>query len=197
MALSFINKLGPMKPLWLAAWRWDAQNKKKRFDKLLNPGSHVLDIGSGYGLVTQVLASDGHRTLAVDVADQSVLPTQKPIVYNGRELPFLDHIFDYGLLLTVLHHTSEPEKVLAEAARVCEKVIVIEDVFQNTVQEKLTHWADSFFNFEFKGHPHSNKNREGWKKACQALGLQLEVIRSDRFLLFFRQETYLIQKACA
>lgn len=195
MALSFINHLGPVKPLWLAAWRWDALNKKKRFDALLNPGSHVLDIGSGYGMVTDVLAAEGHRTLAVDVADQSVLPHQKPVVYNGRELPFLDRIFDYGLLLTVLHHTPQPEQVLAEAARVCKKVIVIEDVFQNTIQEKLTHWADSFFNFEFKGHPHSNKNRAGWEKACENLGLKLEVIRSDRFLLFFRQETYLIQKA--
>ncbi len=197
MALSFINKLGPIKPIWLAAWRWDALNKKKRFDSLLSPGSHVLDIGSGYGMVTDVLTAEGHRTLAVDVADQSVLPRQKPVVYNGRELPFCDCIFDFGLLLTVLHHTPEPEQVLAEAARVCKKVIVIEDVFQNTVQEKLTHWADSLFNFEFKGHPHSNKNRLGWEKACRDLGLELKVVRSDRFLLFFRQETYLIQKASA
>ena len=195
MALSFIDKLGPIKPLWLAAWRWDALNKKKRFDKLLNPGSHVLDIGSGYGLVTQVLAAEGHRTLAVDVADQSVLPAHKPIVYNGQNLPFLDGIFDYGLLLTVLHHTPEPEQVLAEAARVCDKVIVIEDVFQNSLQEKLTHWADSFFNFEFRGHPHSNKTRKGWRQACEALGLHMEVVRSDRFLIFFRQETYLISRA--
>ena len=195
MALNFIHNLGPVKSLILAAWRWDALNKKKRFEQVLNPNSHILDIGAGYGMVTQAMTADGHRTLAVDVSNQSVLPSTRPVIYNGRELPFMDQVFDYGLLLTVLHHTPEPEQVLAEAARVCQSVIVIEDVYRNPFQKRLTHFFDSLFNFEFKGHPHTNKDRKGWQQACEKLGLSLKVIKSDRFLLFFRQETYLIQKA--
>lgn len=195
MALNFIHKLGPLKSLFLAGWRWDARNKIKRFEHLLQPKAHLLDIGSGYGLVAEALIATGHRTIAIDVSDQSVNRTVKPIVYDGRVLPFMDQVFDTGLLLTVLHHTPEPEKVLMEAARVCKNVVVIEDVYRNSAQEKLTHWADSFFNFEYKGHPHSNKDRAGWIQACKALGLELQVIRSDRFLLFFRQETYLISRS--
>ncbi len=194
MGLSFIHKIGPLKIPLLAAWRWDARQKFGRIKLVLTSGAGILDIGSGYGTVTEVLRDNGFEVTAVDVEDQSVQPELKPLVYDGEALPFPSRSFNFSLLLTVLHHTPEPAKVLAEAARVGEKVLVIEDVYRNKLQQYLTYFTDSLLNFEFRGHPHSNKSRDGWKQCCETLGLEFEVIRSDRFLLFFRQETYLITK---
>lgn len=193
MGLNLINRLGPLRPLILSAWRWDAQNKYKRFQQVLNPGERIVDVGSGYGTVTQLLREKQFEVIPVDVNDQSYQPELSPVIYDGRSLPFKAQELDTALLLTVLHHTPNPEQVLAEAMRVSKKLIVIEDVYKNSLQKYLTFFADSFFNFEFRGHPHSNKTRKGWEQCCHQLGLRLKVIRSDRFLLFFRQETYLIQ----
>lgn len=192
MGLNLIQKLGPLKKPLLAAWRWDARGKFKRIERELKPGVTVLDIGSGYGTVVEVLRYHQFHVTAIDVADQSVSEDLKPIIYDGELLPFEPGAYDYALLLTVLHHTSDPAWVLAEAARVGRQVIVIEDVYTNPLQQYLTYFTDSLLNFEFRGHPHSNKTRSGWHKTCQSLGLTMELVRSDRFLLFFRQETYVI-----
>lgn len=194
MGLNLIHKLGPLKGPLLAAWQWDARQKFKRIKPVLTSGASVLDIGSGYGTVSDVLRKNGFAVTAVDVEDQSVRLDLKPLLYNGETLPFSSGSFSFSLLLTVLHHTPEPEKVLSEAARAGEKVLVIEDVYHNKLQQYLTYFTDSLLNFEFKGHPHSNQSRDGWRQICERLGLELELIRSDRFLLFFRQETYLITR---
>lgn len=194
MGLNLIHHLGQLKGPLFAAWRWDARQKFKRIKPVLTSGASVLDIGSGYGTVTDVLRKNGFAVTAIDVEDQSVRPELKPLLYDGETLPFSSGAFSFPLLLTVLHYTSEPEKVLSEAARVGEKVLVIEDVYHNKLQQYLTYFTDSLLNFEFKGHPHSNQSRDGWRQICERIGLELEVIRSDRFLLFFRQETYLITR---
>lgn len=194
MGLNLINKLGPLKALLLIGWRWDARQKFLRIQPVLTDGASILDIGSGYGTVTEVLRNNRFSVTAVDVADQAIEDGLKPIVYDGTNLPFASNSFDFALLLTVLHHCPKPEQVLSEAARVARKVIVIEDVYRNKLQQYLTWFTDSLLNFEFKGHPHSNKSRKEWSETCEALGLHFELIRSDRFFLFFRQETYLITK---
>ncbi len=192
MGLNLIHKLGPVKAPLLAAWRWDARQKFERIQPALKQGNTFIDIGSGYGTVTEVLREHDFEVSPVDVADQSVSKLLSPKVYDGLTIPYPDQSFDFSLLLTVLHHTPEPKRVLSEAARVGRKILVIEDVYKNKVQQYLTYFTDSLLNFEFIGHPHTNKSRKEWSSVCDELGLHLEVIRSDRFLLFFRQETYLI-----
>ena len=190
MGLNSIHFLGPFKRLILAGWHWDARQKFIRIKPALGTQDRVLDIGSGYGTVTQEMRGQGFQTTPVDVRDQAIHPELQPVLADGAQLPFANQEFDTALLLTVLHHTPQPEQVLAEAARVSTQVLVIEDVYRNKLQQYLTYFADSLFNFEFRGHPHTNKTRAGWMAACERLGLSLELLRSDRFLLFFRQETY-------
>lgn len=194
MGLNLIHKLGPLKGLLLTAWRWDAKQKFQRIQPVLTKGASILDIGSGYGTVTEVLKNNHFSVTVVDVADQSIRDDLKPTLYDGTTLPFANNSFDFALLLTVLHHCPKPEQMLSEAARVGRKVVVIEDVYRNRLQQYLTWFTDSLLNFEFKGHPHTNKSRQEWSETCEDLGLQFELIRSDRFLLFFRQETYIIFK---
>lgn len=192
MGLSVVRNLGFIKRIVYKGWYWDAKNKIKRIQPSLSGAERIVDIGSGYGTVTDLLRRKGYNVTAVDVQDHSIEDDLRPICYDGSTLPFDNNSFDTALLLTVLHHTPNPGAVIAEAARVSKQIIVIEDVYRNKVQQYLTYIADSLFNFEFSGHPHANNTREGWMTVCSALDLELSVMRSDRFLLLFRQETYLI-----
>ncbi|OEK03005.1 hypothetical protein BFP97_16400 [Roseivirga sp. 4D4] len=192
MGLSAIRRLGLIKRIIYKGWYWDAKNKIKRIQPLISKGETIADIGSGYGTVTDLLRKEGYDVTPVDVKDHSIKQDLKPICYDGTTLPFVDNSFDQSLLLTVLHHTPNPQAIISEVARVSNEIIIIEDVYRNKIQQYLTYFADSLFNFEFKGHPHTNNTREGWEAICRLLNLNLKVIRSDRFLLFFRQETYLV-----
>lgn len=194
MGLSAVRNLGLLKSIIYKGWYWDAKNKLGRIQPALMPSGKIMDIGSGYGTVTDLLRKAGHDITPVDVQDHSIRKDLKPICYDGISLPFDEDTFDQCLLLTVLHHTRNPEAVIAEAARVSREIIIIEDVYRNRIQQYLTYFFDSLFNLEFKGHPHTNNSREGWETICKNLGLELRLIRSDRFLLLFRQETYLVSR---
>ena len=161
MGLNSIHFLGPFKRLILAGWHWDARQKFIRIKPALGTQDRVLDIGSGYGTVTQEMRRQGFQTTPVDVRDQAIHPELQPVLADGAQLPFANQEFDTALLLTVLHHTPQPEQVLAEAARVSAQVLVIEDVYRNKLQQYLTYFADSLFNFEFKGAPSYEQNESG------------------------------------
>ncbi len=192
MGLSAIRSLGFLKTIIYKGWYWDAKHKIERIQPCLSRSGKILDIGSGYGTVTDLLRQDDYEVTPVDVENHAIKDALKPVCFDGKTLPFNDNNFHQALLLTVLHHTPKPVLIIAEAARVCQEIIIIEDVYRNSVQKYLTYFADSLFNLEFKGHPHTNNTRDGWAAICKSLNLELKVIRSDRFLLFFRQETYLV-----
>ncbi len=106
------------------------------------------------------------------------------------DIPFEDNSFDSVQLITMLHHTPDPEHLVREAKRVGKRVIVMEDIYSNQIQKYLTFAADSVNNREFIGHPHSNKTDKAWQALFQANGLRLKYAEYYQFLLFFRQVTY-------
>jgi len=137
---------------------------------------------------------EGHNLTPLDVVDQTLSSEVEPLIYNGKKLPFDDNSFNTALILTVLHHTSNPKEILSEAKRVADKIIIVEDIYSNPIQKYLTFIVDSIVNMEFAGHPHSNKSDTEWKTTFNKLGLKLKATRYDRFLLFFRQATYYLEK---
>lgn len=107
-------------------------------------------------------------------------------------MPYEDKTFDCALLITVLHHTPNPEEVIKEAKRVAKRVLIIEDTFSNALQEKITYFADSLVNMEFVGHPHTNKTDQGWKERFDSMGMSLDTSETWSFLLLFRQSLYFL-----
>jgi SAM-dependent methyltransferase len=83
---------------------------------LLPPG-RVLDLGCGVGHSFQLLAP--RTTIGVDI-DPGALAGQgrETHVADMRELPFAEGSFDSVLSVQSLEHVPDPERVLAEAARV-------------------------------------------------------------------------------
>ncbi len=159
------------------------------------PSGKCLDIGSGNGLVAQHISKNTDtQVTALDVGDFSILPEVKTVVYDGDKMPFPQGAFGAGLLLTVLHHTHSPEGVLEEATRVCERIIIIEDIYNNPIQQYATYAIDTLVNLGFSKMTYQNKSDREWKMTFQELGLQLIHSEQRRVLLFFRQGIYVLEK---
>lgn len=179
---NYLNKWGP---------KW-VHRKCDTFLPLLEKNDTILDVGSGGGLVMQHLRNSGFEVTGLDISDLSYAPETKPIVYDGVKMPFQDNAFDVALLLTVLHHTPVPETVLKETARVAKKVIIIEDIYSNKIQQYLTYWMDGFINWKFSPCPRTNKTDEGWMNTFSALQLTTKTAVYKKILIFFQQATYFI-----
>jgi len=94
---------------------------------LFDPSWVVGDLGCGTGQVTEALAPFVGRVVAVDTSGQMLeaararlgqFPNVETRSGTLERLPVADGDLDVGLLVLVLHHTADPSRVLAEAARV-------------------------------------------------------------------------------
>lgn len=167
--------------------------KLGRISRHLRPGESVLDLGSGHGGLCLALREQGLEVHPVDVVDHSFFPEVKPTLYDGKVLPFADGQFDVTLLVTVLHHTPDPDAVLREAKRVTRgRIVVMEDIYSNTLQKHLTYFTDSLVNLEFEGHPHTNRTDAEWLATFERLGLRVVYREDFRTLGLFRQVVYVV-----
>jgi SAM-dependent methyltransferase len=178
--------------------------QQRRADELLapfvahlRPGDRILDIGSGEGLLADALLRRGFNVSLVDVVDKSMLPHLQPTVFDGITLPYPDDAFDVALLITVLHHIPDPERSLREASRVARRVIVMEDVYQTEAERRMTVLADSWVNWEWRGHPHSNRSDAEWRATFGRLGLRVADAGEEIHTLWpwrFRHATYVLER---
>lgn len=174
---------------------WRARMKLRRLPVSFKAGESVLDIGTGNGAVAHLLNLRDIQLLAVDVRNKSAFEDIRPELYDGRRLPFASDQFDTTLLLTVLHHVSDPVQVLKEAVRTTRsRLIIIEDVYAHRLQRALTLSADSIVNWEFASHPHSNRTEEAWERLFGEQGLKVTYKRVHRPLGIFRQAVYVLHK---
>ncbi|HEX2898531.1 MAG TPA: class I SAM-dependent methyltransferase, partial [Bacteroidia bacterium] len=168
--------------------------KQARIAKHLQKGDRVLDIGTGNGGLCRALRQDGFDIHPLDVANLSYFPEVEPELYDGKTFPFPDKEFDASLLITMLHHTPEPEKIIREAQRVTKgRLVIMEDIYRNSFQKYLTYFTDSLVNLEFEGHPHTNKNDVQWLALFKNMDLQLVYREEFRTLVFFTQVIYVVE----
>ncbi len=154
----------------------------------------ILDIGTGNGALALLLEKEGKKITGLDIKNKSAFPSIVPLIYDGQLFPFEDNAFEVVQLITMLHHTPEPELLIREAKRVGQQIIIMEDIYDNSIQKYFTFFADSLNNLEFSGHPHSNKTDAAWKKIFEESHLELKEVAYYDFLFFFRQVTYVLEK---
>ena len=193
MSLKALQRARFLKRLVFNIWLWDARQKFQRIAGYLQKSDKILDVGCGPGSTCLLLKNHGYDVAPLDIRNLSLAPEIRPLIYGGKTMPFVNDAFDVALILTVLHHTPDPRAVLLEAKRVAQRIIVIEDIYTNRVQQYLTYLMDSLVNLEFFGHPHSNKSDPEWKKLFSELELKLKEAKSQRYLLLFRQATYYLE----
>ena len=94
---------------------------------LLDPAWVVGDLGCGTGAVSEALAPNVARVIAVDSASGMLALARRRLREHGNvelrqgeleSLPLEDDALDVAVLSLVLHYLPEPERALAEAARV-------------------------------------------------------------------------------
>lgn len=167
-----------------------------RISPYLNRDDKILDIGAGSCHIARELQLLGQEVVPIDVANHSFLEGLEPMIYDGKTLPFSDKQFDLAILITVLHHTPNPEEIIAEAVRVAKRVIVIEDVVRNPLHSWLTKIWDSILNLEFFDHPHSNKTDCQWRNIFSANNLHIADTQQRWSFLVMWQVTYYLEGLC-
>jgi len=192
MGLGLLRNIQFINNLYFKLWLWDATNKINRIESYLNKESKILDIGCGTAAVTLLLKEKGFNVTPIDIEDQSFISYINPIIYDGSRIPIDDNEFDISLVLTVLHHVYNPVKLIKEAKRLSKKIIIIEDIYTNTLQKYLTFIVDSIINFEFIEHPHSNKADKEWKDIFEENELKLTYSSKLNYLIFFKQALYIL-----
>lgn len=187
------NALG--KKIFASAFgkKWTAE-KVSRFLPFLPPNEKILDIGCGNGLISLYLQKKGFDVTALDVENLAYSEDIKVVVYDGKNIPFTENQFDTALLITVLHHTDNPEKVLQEAVKVAKKIVIIEDIYENRFQQYLTYFMDTLVNLGFSNMTYQNKSDKAWQQLFEDLSLEIENVSYKRVLFCFKQVTYLLKK---
>lgn len=121
-----------------AAGQWDsirAEMFGKRADLfalsgLLDPSWTIGDLGCGTGPLTELIAPNVNRVIAVDssrgmlaAARRRLAKTDNVDLKQGtlESLPIDDDTLDVAVLFLVLHYVAEPQRVFSEAARVLKK----------------------------------------------------------------------------
>ncbi|MEO0786429.1 MAG: class I SAM-dependent methyltransferase [Pseudomonadota bacterium] len=171
-------------------WKLDARRKVDWFSPFIAPADRLIEIGSGPGSVLAVLEERGLSATPLDIADSSFNDCFRPTLYDGKRMPFEDRAFDAALLLTMLHHTPDPDAILREAARIARRLIIVEDVYSGPLQRYLTYCADSLINLEVFGHPHTNRDDAGWRATFDTHGLKLIHASQKPYGGLFRQALY-------
>jgi ubiquinone/menaquinone biosynthesis C-methylase UbiE len=141
------------------------------FEKYLEPDSRVLDIGGGWGFYAGPLEKRGHSCTVLDVVKPGY--QKAPVViYDPQEpIPFPDGCFDTSMLITVMHHVSDPAALLREAKRVTRNtLIVVEDLYHHELGRWWTILRDQIYNFEFFGHPRQFRTQDQWRDLFRECG---------------------------
>ena len=106
---------------------------------LIPPDVSVLDVGCGDGLLGSVIMAR-RPDISLVGAEVLVRPHSRSptTTFDGLTLPFADRAVDVALLVDVVHHASDPHRLLAEAARVATTAVIIKDHYLHGVLARST-----------------------------------------------------------
>jgi len=142
----------------------------------------VLDVGCGDGLVDR-LVQDVRPGLHVEGIDVLVRPrTHVPVTrFDGTHIPFPDWSFDAVTFVDVLHHTEDPTVLLAEAARVARRCILLKDHLQDRfLAGPILRFMDRVGNARHGVVlPFNYWSSSRWRDAFRAIGLEPTLWRTD------------------
>lgn len=95
---------------------------------LLGPGSHCLEVGSGSGRLSALLARQGHQLTCLDYTSEALQAARRNFAATNVQgrfvqgdafmLPFATGVFDAVFSTGLLEHFADPLPVVAEMVRV-------------------------------------------------------------------------------
>lgn len=134
----------------------------------------LLDVGCGDGIIASTVGQlhTGLHVQGVEVLDREHCAISYAL-FDGTTLPFEDGAFDCVSFVDVLHHTENPGALVAEAARVSRRNVVIKDhVCSNMVDRKVLAFMDWVGNRAYGVHLNYNYlSKPEWDAIFRAAGL--------------------------
>jgi SAM-dependent methyltransferase len=115
-----------------------------------HPRSLVLEVGCGEGVL---LRNSGFAPVRIDISMNRLLKARadgNPLLCaDGMDLPFADASFDLVLLIALLEHVSQPERVMDETWRVLKSegkvaILVPNDVWMSLGRLMLLKWPPRY-----------------------------------------------------
>jgi len=184
---------------------WAGRRKAAQLRKVV-VGPRILDLGAGEGYVGRALKESKGRSASVILSDRvGGFRVELPgLVCRGEQLPFPDRSIDSVVLSLVLHHTGDPDAVLAESLRVARgRVVITESVFRWSWERPLLERVDRWVNrgrgdggMAADPEPLRFRTGEGWETAIRAAGGRiLESRRLNRF--GHRHHLIVVERAAA
>ncbi len=151
-------------------------------------GHRWLDVGGGEGEVARALERRSpDRGASAWVVDPMAMPfsDETRVRAEGERLPFRDGAVDSVVLSFVLHHTAEPDRVLAEALRVtADRVVILESTPSTALGSRLLEVLDRWVN-EKRGDgsmgpaaPIHYRRSDQWEDTARRMGAR--VVLRDR-----------------
>jgi len=157
--------------------------------------ARVLDVGCGSGdlaaLVMQLRPDVTIEGIDVLVRPGTAIPVH---AYDGQHIPFPDNAFDAAIVIDVLHHTDDPQAVLAEIARVAPVVVIKDHLRDGLLANATLRFMDWVGNAAHGVRlPYNYLSRREWSGIWQALGLRTSAF-ATRLSLYPRPASWLFDR---
>ncbi|MBM3748286.1 MAG: class I SAM-dependent methyltransferase [Acidobacteria bacterium] len=142
-------------------------------------GEHLLDLGSGPGLIAQTVRErTGMKVTLADVIDCSMTDLPTTIIPEGGPIPLENRSVDTTLIYVVLHHADDPLRLLDEAVRVTRtRIIIMEGYVDDEGSRRVNCFFDWFLNRVVQGNniniPLNYRTTAEWRQIFAERGLQV------------------------
>lgn len=140
------------------------------------PDSLVLDIGCGDGAIASLIRK---QAPTIRIEGIEFAPRPQCLIdcklFDGATIPDPSASFDVCMLVDVLHHTQNIQRLLAEAARVSRRYVLIKDhLMENWMDFVTLRFMDWVGN---RPHgvvlPYDFQSRKQWERHFSATGLRV------------------------
>lgn len=125
-------------------------------------GMTVADVGAGEGDLTLMLARFADTVYALDQSEAMLRQVRQRAGAEGlgerviamagdlESLPLKEESVDRVFLSQALHHAAQPERAIAEAARILKKTghVIVLDLLRHSQEWVRDEWADQWLGFE-------------------------------------------------
>ena len=154
----YFNKLaGKFGRSYCPGWSWQAL---AHLLLTMIPPIDVADLGAGEGTLSQILAKNARKVIAVDISERMVEVGSKLAKDQGftnleyrigdlEEPPISDTSIDLAIFSQALHHANSPQKAIAAARRILRDGwrLVILDLLAHGFEQARELYADLWLGF--------------------------------------------------
>jgi len=152
-----------------------AEKLTQALHSLIPASATILDVGCGNGVISWKLRElcPGRDFTGVEILDREtcLIPYK---LYDGKTIPFGPDAFDFVTFVDVLHHTTEAEDLLRQAASIARRGVVIKDHY---CESSLDYCTLSFMDWVGNAQygvalPHRYKAAAEWQAIFDRVGLR-------------------------